>query len=158
LGGQAPAQGLVLVVPVGIERLFAALDLGGADEVVLEDEMARIAVRLVVRPEDRCTRHRPSRCVKGLKAADPGHVLLDPKVIALDPLLQGLGDVMHWRARQEPVFPGRSDGGWVGTRTIGADPVRGEQRLMGRSPRLSVLRYNSKRWVTTATQCSTSPA
>jgi hypothetical protein len=158
LGGQAPAQGLVLVVPVGIERLFAALDLGGADEVVLEDEMARIAVRLVVRPEDRCTRRRRRVAAERLEAADPRHVLLHPEAVALDPLLQVFGDVMEWIMWQEAGFPGCRDGGWVGTRTIGADPVRGEQRLMGRSPRLSVLRYNSKRWVTTATQCSTSPA
>src|SRR4051794_41843760 len=30
---------------------------------------------------------------------------------------------MHRGARQKPVFPGRRDGGWVGPRTIGADPV-----------------------------------
>src|SRR3954449_735742 len=45
-------------------------------------------------------------------------------------LLQMLGDVVHRGARQEPVFPGCRDGGWVGPRPIGADPVRGEQRLV----------------------------
>ncbi len=47
--------------------------------------------------------------VKQLKAADPGHVLLDPKVAALDPLLQVLGHVMDQGAGQEPVFPGCCD-------------------------------------------------
>src|SRR5215218_6464210 len=37
---------------------------------------------------------------------------------------------MDRRARQQAVFPGCRDGGWVGPRTIGADPVRGEQRLI----------------------------
>src|SRR5215213_8726798 len=37
---------------------------------------------------------------------------------------------MHRGARQKPVFPGCRDGGWVGPRTIGADPVGGEQRLV----------------------------
>src|SRR4051794_39311616 len=68
--------------------------------------------------------------VEGLKAADPRHGPLDPKVVTLDPLLQVLGHVMHRGARQEPVFPGCRDGGWVGPRTIGADPVGGEQRLV----------------------------
>ena len=44
---------------------------------------------------------RAPGCVKGLKAADPRHVLLDPEVVALDPLLlQVLGDVAQ-RASQE---------------------------------------------------------
>ena len=51
-------------------------------------------------------------------------------MVALDPLLQVLGDVVDRRARQEPVFPGCGNGGWVGPRPIGADPVRGEQRLL----------------------------
>ena len=51
-------------------------------------------------------------------------------MIALNALLQVLGDVMHRRARQEPGFPSCRDGGWVGARAIGADPVRGEQRLL----------------------------
>jgi len=42
---------------------------------------------------------RSSRRVEGLKAADPRHVLLDPEVVALDPLLQVLGDVMKWIVR-----------------------------------------------------------
>src|SRR3954453_12082866 len=62
---------------------------------------------------------RTPRRVEGLKAADPGHVLLDPEVVALDALLQVLGHVMGRHMRQEPVFPGCRDGGWVGTRTIG---------------------------------------
>src|SRR5215213_1157950 len=72
----------------------------------------------------------PSRCVEGLEAANPRHGPLDPKVIALDPLLQVLGDVMHRRARQQAGFPALRDRGWVGPRTIGADPVRREQRLV----------------------------
>ena len=38
---------------------------------------------------------------EGLKAADPGHVLLDPEVVALDPLLQVLGHVVQRGARQK---------------------------------------------------------
>src|SRR4051812_10665707 len=66
------------------------------------------------------------RCVEGLEAADPRHGPLDPEVIALDPLLQVLGDVMHRGARQQAVFPGRRDGGWIRARAVRADPVRGE--------------------------------
>jgi hypothetical protein len=51
-------------------------------------------------------------------------------VVALDPLLQVLGHVVNRGARQEPVFPGCGNGGWVGPRPIGADPVGGEQRLV----------------------------
>src|SRR3954451_7926555 len=69
-------------------------------------------------------------CVEGLEAATPRHGPLDPEVVALDALLQVLGDIMDRHTRQEPVFPGRRDGGWVGPRTIGADPVRGQQRLL----------------------------
>src|SRR3954464_2192569 len=65
--------------------------------------------------------------VEGLQAAHPRHGPLDPEMVTLDPLLQVLGDVMHRRARQQAVFPGCGDGGWVGPRPIGADPVGGEQ-------------------------------
>ena len=37
---------------------------------------------------------------------------------------------MDRRAGQEPIFPGRRDGGRIGPRTIGSDPVGGEQRLV----------------------------
>src|SRR3954452_6000453 len=73
---------------------------------------------------------RTPGCVEGLEAADPRHGPLDPEVVALDPLLQVLGDVMDRHTRQEPLVPGCRDGGWVGPRTIGADPVGGEQRLL----------------------------
>src|SRR3954452_20208512 len=73
---------------------------------------------------------RAPRRVEGLEAADPRHGLLDPGVIALDALLQVLGHVMHRRARQQAGFPALRDRGWVGPRTIGADPVGGEQRLV----------------------------
>src|SRR4051812_37962741 len=33
-------------------------------------------------------------------------------------------------ARQQAGFPALRDGGWIGPRPIGADPVRGEQRLI----------------------------
>src|SRR3954453_10720934 len=69
----------------------------------------------------------PSRCVEGLEAAHPRHGPLDPEVVALDPLLQVLGHVVDRRARQEPVFLGCRDGGWVGHPPTGADPVGGEQ-------------------------------
>src|SRR4051812_18712709 len=70
---------------------------------------------------------RAPRRVEGLEAPDPRHGPLDPEVVALDALLQVLGRVVDRRARQEPVFPGCGDGGWVGPRPIGADPVGGEQ-------------------------------
>src|SRR5829696_4655456 len=73
---------------------------------------------------------RASGRVEGLETAHPRHGPLDPEVIALDPLLQVLGDVMHRRARQQPGFPALRDRGWVGSRPIGADPVGGEQRLV----------------------------
>src|SRR5215210_7265377 len=44
---------------------------------------------------------RAPGCVEGLKAADPRHGPLDPEGIALDPLLQVLGDVMDRGARQQ---------------------------------------------------------
>ena len=59
------------------------------------------------------------RCVEGLEAAHPRHGPLDPEVVALDPLLEMLGHVMDRHTRQEPVFPGCRDGGWVGPRPIG---------------------------------------
>src|SRR3954452_4679149 len=68
--------------------------------------------------------------VEGLEAADPRHGPLDPEVVALDPLLPVLGHVMHRRARQKAVLPGRDDRRRVGPRAIGADPVGGEQRLV----------------------------
>ena len=68
--------------------------------------------------------------MEGLKAPDPRHGSLDPEVVALDPLLKVLGDIVDRGARQEPVFPGCRDRGWIGSRTIGADPVRREQRLV----------------------------
>ena len=37
---------------------------------------------------------RSSRRVEGLKAANPRHGSLDPEIVALDPLLQVLSDVM----------------------------------------------------------------
>src|SRR3954447_17870990 len=73
---------------------------------------------------------RTPRRVEGLKAAHPRHGPLDPEVVTLDPLLQVLGHVMHRGARQEPIFPGCRDGGRIGPRPIGADPVRREQRLL----------------------------
>src|SRR4051794_28942887 len=61
---------------------------------------------------------RPSCRAKGLKAANPRHGPLDPKMVALDPLLQVFGDVMERILRQEAVFPGGRDG-----RRVGAGPV-----------------------------------
>src|SRR5215217_3044868 len=45
---------------------------------------------------------RTPRRVEGLEAADPRHGPLDPEVVALDPLLQVLGDVMERGTCQEP--------------------------------------------------------
>src|SRR3954464_10052539 len=56
-------------------------------------------------------------------------------MIALDPLLQVLGDVMQRVFRQEPVFPGACDGRRVGAGPIRADPVGREQGML-----LSILR------------------
>jgi hypothetical protein len=38
--------------------------------------------------------------MEGLKAADPRYRSLDPEMVALDPLLQVLGDVMERIMRQ----------------------------------------------------------
>jgi hypothetical protein len=46
----------------------------------------------------------PSCRAERLKAAYPRHVLLDPEVVALDPLLQMLGDIVDRTLRQEPSF------------------------------------------------------
>src|SRR3954452_19505201 len=73
---------------------------------------------------------RTPGCVEGLEAADPRDGPLDPEVVALDPLLQVLGDVMDRHTRQEPLLPSRRDGRRIGARTIGTDPIRGEQRLV----------------------------
>src|SRR4029079_12595253 len=73
---------------------------------------------------------RTPRRVEGLKAADPRHGPLGPEVVTLDALLQVLGHVMDRHARQEPVFPGGRDSWRIRTCSIGADPVRGEQRLV----------------------------
>ena len=54
---------------------------------------------------------RTPRRVEGLEAANPRHGPLDPEVVALNPLLQVFGDVVDRHTRQEPVFPGRRDGG-----------------------------------------------
>jgi hypothetical protein len=51
-------------------------------------------------------------------------------MIALDPLLQMLGDVMQRLVRQQPVFPGGRDGRRVGTGPVCADPVGRQQGLV----------------------------
>jgi hypothetical protein len=52
------------------------------------------------------------RCVERLKAADPRHGPLDPEVVALDPLLQVLRDVMDGvRARRPPFLAAAMAGG-----------------------------------------------
>ena len=50
-------------------------------------------------------------------------------MVALDPLLQMLGDVVDRRPRQQARLPALGDGRWVWTGVIRADAVRGEQRL-----------------------------
>src|SRR3954465_15510268 len=52
--------------------------------------------------------------VEGLEAPNPRHRPLHPEVVALDRLLQVLSHVMHRPTRQEPVFSGCRDRGWVG--------------------------------------------
>src|SRR5215211_7095220 len=44
------------------------------------------------------------RCAEGLKAPDPRHGPLHPEVVALDPLLQVFGDVVHRGTRQKAGF------------------------------------------------------
>ena len=51
-------------------------------------------------------------------------------MVALDPLLQVLGDVMQRIFRQEPLFPGGRDGRRVGAGAVRADPVRCKQGLV----------------------------
>jgi hypothetical protein len=51
-------------------------------------------------------------------------------MIALDPLLQVLGDVMQRVLRQEPLFPGGRYGGRIGTGPVCADPVGRQQGLV----------------------------
>ena len=65
--------------------------------------------------------------MEGLKAANLRHRPLDPKMIALDPLLQVLGDVMQRIVRQEPVVPGGCDGWRIGAGPVCADPVGRQQ-------------------------------
>src|SRR5215217_4017516 len=67
----------------------------------------------------------PSRRVEGLEAPDPRHGPLDPDVVALDPLLQVLGDIVDRRARQQAGFPALRDRGRIRTCAVRADPVRG---------------------------------
>src|SRR6478735_2301767 len=64
------------------------------------------------------------------EATDPRHRSLDPEVVALDPLLQVLGDVVHRHSWQQALLTALGDGRRVRTSTIRADPVRGEKRLI----------------------------
>ena len=60
---------------------------------------------------------------KEAEAADPGHVLLDPEVVALDALLQMFGDVVERRVGQKTIALRSHDRGWIGAGTIRADPI-----------------------------------
>jgi len=51
-------------------------------------------------------------------------------MVALDPLLQVLGDVMQRISRQQPVFPGGCDGRRIGSGPIRADPIGRKQGLV----------------------------
>ena len=68
--------------------------------------------------------------MEGLEAANPGHGSLDPEVVALDPLLQVLGDIVQGSAGQEASFPRCPDGRGIRARRVRADPIRGEQGLI----------------------------
>jgi hypothetical protein len=68
--------------------------------------------------------------MEGAKASDPGHVLLDPEVVALDALLQVLRDVVDRRTREKAAAPGSHDRGWISAGAIRADPVRCKKRLV----------------------------
>ena len=65
-----------------------------------------------------------------MKATDPRHWPLDPKMIALDPLLQVLGDVMQRIFWQEPLFPGCCNGRRIRSGPVRADPIGREQGLV----------------------------
>jgi hypothetical protein len=51
-------------------------------------------------------------------------------MVALDPLLQVLGDIVERILRQEPVFPGGRNGRRVGAGPVRADPVGSQQGLI----------------------------
>ena len=67
--------------------------------------------------------------VNDRKPAHPRYRSLDPEVVALDPLLQVLGDVVGGRTWQQTLLAALSDRRRVGACSVRADPVRGEQRL-----------------------------
>lgn len=103
--GAQPRQGVViddqLALDAHVERATPLLELphgqpavGGEAQTyaVVPGEIMR---RLRRRPASRA----PSR-VEQSEAADPGHALLDPEMVALDALLQVLGDVVERRAGQ----------------------------------------------------------
>ena len=51
-------------------------------------------------------------------------------MVALDPLLQVLGDIVERILREQPVFPGGRDGRRVGTGPVCTDPVGSQQGLV----------------------------
>lgn len=72
---------------------------------------------------------RASRRVERAEAAHPRHRPLHPEVVALDPLLQMLGNGVDRRSGQQARLPALGDGPRVGAGAIRADAVWGEQRL-----------------------------
>jgi hypothetical protein len=89
---------------------------------ILKSEEARGQIILIVdgpatgetetlsQPQHRFeARDRSARDVERLEAADPWHVLLHSEVVALDVLLEVLGDIMYRVWMQEPVIDGRLD-------------------------------------------------
>ncbi|MFM2281679.1 MAG: hypothetical protein RLZZ444_3910 [Pseudomonadota bacterium] len=51
----------------------------------------------------------PTRRLEGLEAADLGHILLNPKMITLDVLLEILGNIMYGVRMQVPTINLRFD-------------------------------------------------
>src|SRR4051812_49440837 len=123
----AQAAGWAVAAPVSRFINLRETEADREQPVLLAHRPAAGKAEAVAQPQHRLEAldRAPGR-VEGLEAADPRHGPLDPEVVALDPLLQVLGDVMHRRARQKAVLPGRDDRRRVGPRAIGADPVGGE--------------------------------
>src|SRR4051812_21858200 len=127
----AQAAGWAVAAPVSRFINLRETEADREQPVLLAHRPAAGKAEALAQPQHRLEAldRAPGR-VEGLEAAHPRHGPLDPEVVTLDPLLEMFGDVVRRGARQEPVFPGCRDRGWVGPRPIGADPVGGEQRLL----------------------------
>ena len=73
---------------------------------------------------------RTARRVERAEAAYARHGSLHSEVVALDALLQVLGDLVERRARQKAITPRSHDGRRIGPSAIRTDAVRCEKRLI----------------------------